>query len=199
MFQLFVQCRDILQQLQDWEHVAHARSWGRYLTGEKHRDAYWQTLCAGRVPEGVVHAHKDTRFKYYMIIRSLSAFVKLTIRWFPRSHKDTWYNRLFYYIMFQSAWRLLGLSPAKIQRIGFPPESRLSNHRRMIRTTKGYIALGPRFAKPGDWIGVFKGGKWPLVIRKEGDHWVIVGESYVHGIMNGEAWQDTKAKLMWFR
>ncbi|KAF2656757.1 HET-domain-containing protein [Lophiostoma macrostomum CBS 122681] len=199
MFQLFVQCRDILQQLRDWEYVAHARSTGRYLTGEKHRDAYWQTLCAGRLPEGVSHAHKDPRFKYYMVIRSLSAFVKLTIRWFPRSHKDTWYNRMFYYIMFQSAWRLLGLSPAKIQRIGFPPESRLSNHRRMVRTQKGYIALAPRFAKPGDWIGVFKGGKWPLIIRKDGDYWVLIGESYVHGIMNGEAWENTSAQLMWFR
>lgn len=198
MFELFVQCRDILEQLKDWETVARARSRSPYITGEKSHDAYWHTLCAGRVPNDLVSARKDPRFKYYIIIRSLRSFVRITIRWFPRTEKDTWYNRLFY-SMYQAAWRKLGLTPAKIQRIGFPPESRLSNHRRMVRTKKGYIALAPRFTKEGDYIGVFKGGKMPLVVRKGGEYWVLIGESYVHGIMKGEAWDEESCKLMWFK
>jgi hypothetical protein len=197
MFQLFVQCRDILEQLKNWEQVAQASFSGQYLTGERRRDAYWFTLCAGRVPPNLIYARKDPRYKYYLIIRSLRSFVKLTIRWFPRSEKNSWYNRLFY-SMFQTAWRTLGLTPTKIQRIGFPPQSRLSNYRRMIRTKKGYIGLAPRFAEQGDWVGVFKGGKLPLVIRKEGDYWILIGESYVHGIMKGEAWDEKRCKLMWF-
>lgn len=198
MFQLFAQCHDILSQLKDWEQIAGARSLGRYLNGEKRRDAFWYTICAGRVPKGITSARKDPRFKYYKIIRSLRVFVKLTIRLFPRSESDTWSNR-FFYSAYKAAWRAFGLTPAKIQRIGFPPESRLSNYRRIIRTKKGYIALAPRYAKKGDWIGVFKGGKMPLVVRQDGEQWVLIGESYVRGIMNGEAWDEGKCKLMWFK
>lgn len=198
MFELFVQCHDILEQLKNWEQVAAIRSRKLYLTGEKGLDAYWKTLCAGRMPKGVVTARQDPRFKYYRIIRSLRFFVRLTVRWFPRSEKNTWYNRLFY-SMFETGWRIFGLTPAKIQRLGFPPESWLSNHRRMIRTKKGYFALAPRFTKPGDWIGVFKGGKLPLIIRKDGEQYVLVGESYVHGIMKGEAWDESTCETMWFR
>ncbi|KAF2192390.1 HET-domain-containing protein [Zopfia rhizophila CBS 207.26] len=186
MFELFVQCRDVLEQLKDWEYVARARSWDRYITGEKNLDVYWQTLCAGYVHENQVSARKDPRFKYYVMIRSLRSFVRFTIRWFPRTEEDTSYNRLFY-SMFQAIWRIFGLTPAKIQRIGFPPQSRLSNYRRMVRTKKGYVALAPRFTRSGDWIGVFKGGKMPLIVRQEGEYWVLIGESYVHGIMKGEA------------
>lgn len=198
MFELFVQCHDILSQLKNWESVAQMRTFGRYRTGEKSRDAYWHTLCAGRVPENLQSAASDPRFKYYILIRSLRSVVRATVRWFPRSEKDTWYNRLFY-SMFQAAWRAFGLTPAKIQRIGFPPESHLSNYRRMVRTKTGYIALAPRFAQADDWIGVFRGGKLPLVVRKDGDHYVLIGESYVHGIMKGEAWEEAKCEWMWFK
>lgn len=198
MFQLFVQCHDVLEQLRDWEQVAQTRLGNVYLTGEKRRDAYWYTLCAGRVDPKLTSAIKDPRYKYYIIIRSLRSFVRRTIRWFPRREEDTWYNRLFY-SLFQAAWRLFGLTPAKIQRIGFPPESHLSNHRRLIRTKNGYIALAPGPTRPGDWIGVYKGGRMPLVVRKEGDFLLLIGESYVHGIMNGKAWDETRCKRMWFK
>ncbi|KAJ4293099.1 hypothetical protein N0V90_008381 [Kalmusia sp. IMI 367209] len=197
MFELFVQCHDILEQLKNWEKVARTGSRTRYPTGESSRLAYWKTLCAGRVPGNLTSVTKDPRFKYYLIIRSLRLFVRATIRCVPRNEKDTWYNRLFY-SMFQTAWRTFGLTPAKIQRIGFPPESRLSNYRRMVRTQKGYLALAPRSARVGDWIGVFKGGKMPLVVRKKGEHWILLGESYVHGIMKGEAWDEAKCERMWF-
>ncbi|KAF2264433.1 HET-domain-containing protein [Lojkania enalia] len=198
MFELFVQCHDILEQLKNWEQVARARSGEQYLTGERQLDAYWKTLCAGRVPNELSLARQDPRFKYYIMIRSLRAFVRFTIRWFPRSERDSWYNRMFYNL-FQTVWRVFGLTPAKIQRLGFPPESRLSNYRRIVRTRKGYLALAPRFTRSGDWIGVFKGGKLPLVVRKEDDYLELVGESYVHGIMKGEEWDENKCELMWFR
>lgn len=198
MFELWIQCRDVLEQLRNWEQVARARSKDSYITGEKQLDAYWKTLCAGRVPENLPSARHDPRFKYYMMICPLRSFVRVTTRCFPRSEEDTWYNR-FFYSLFRTAWRVFGLTPAKVQRIGFPPESQLSTYRRMIRTKEGYIALAPRCTKPGDWIGVFKGGKLPLVVRQDGDYFELIGESYVHGMMKGEAWNESKCKLMWFK
>ncbi|KAH7073217.1 heterokaryon incompatibility protein-domain-containing protein [Paraphoma chrysanthemicola] len=198
MFELFFQCHDILEQLKNWETIACARSREPYPTGERARDAYWHTLCAGRVPSNLPSARHDSRYKYYVLLRSLRRFVRFTIRWFPRSSQDTWYNR-FFYRLFQSAWRVLGLTPTKVQRIGFPPESRLPNYRRMVRTQKGYVALVPRLAKEGDWIAICQGGAMPLVVRRDGEHWVLVGESYVHGLMNGEAWDEEKCRDMWFK
>ncbi|KAF1948570.1 HET-domain-containing protein [Byssothecium circinans] len=198
MFELFVQCHDALEQLKNWEQVARVRTRGRYPTGEKIQDAYWHTLCAGRVPEGLKSATSDPRFKYYVMIRPLRHFVRIAIHLVPREETNTWYNRLFY-SMFQTVWITLGLTPAKGQRIGFPPESRLSNYRRMVRTKKGYLALAPRFTQPGDWIGVYKGGKLPLVVRKAGAHLVLIGEGYVHGLMKGEAWDETGCEQMWFK
>lgn len=198
MFELWVQCRDILEQLKNWEDVTNARSKDSYITGEKRRDAYWKTLCAGRVPEGLAYAWHDPRYKYYRLIRPLRSTVRVATRWFPRSDQDTWYNRFFYWL-FRKAWKTFRLTPAKVERIGFPPQTRLSTYRRMIRTKKGYMALAPRFAKPGDWIGVFKGGKLPLVVRRDGEYLELIGESYVHGMMEGEVWDESKCELMWFK
>jgi hypothetical protein len=35
----------------------------QYLTGEKQLDVYWQTLCAGQMPEGFSTAKKDFCYK----------------------------------------------------------------------------------------------------------------------------------------
>lgn len=198
MFELWVQCRDVLEQLKNWEDITNARSKDTYITGEKQRDAYWKTLCAGRVPDGLTSAWHDPRYKYYRLICPLRSAVRVATRWFPRSDKDTWYNRFFYWL-FRKAWKTFRLSPAKVERIGFPPQTRLSTYRRMIRTKKGYMALAPRFAKPGDLIGVFKGGKLPLVVRRDGEYLELIGESYVHGMMGGEAWDESQCELMWFK
>ena len=41
--------------------------------------------------------------------------------------------------------------------------------------------------KPGDIICVLFGGKMPFCLRPWGDCYLLVGECYVHGLMNGEA------------
>jgi hypothetical protein len=56
-------------------------------------------------------------------------------------------------------------------------------------TAKGYICLTPQSTRIGDSICVFEGGRTPYVIRKEGDEFKYIGEAYIHGLMNGEAFQ----------
>lgn len=56
---------------------------------------------------------------------------------------------------------------------------------------KGYIGLAPAIAVPGDKIAVLFGGKVPYIIRREESEerlstWTYIGDSYVHGIMDGE-------------
>jgi hypothetical protein len=40
--------------------------------------------------------------------------------------------------------------------------------RRLIKTQNGYIRLAPNAVAVGDGIGIFRGGKAPLVIREQG-------------------------------
>ena len=55
------------------------------------------------------------------------------------------------------------------------------------RTEKGYYVLGPKVTQPGDIVCVLFGGKLPFCLRPLGDRYLLVGECYVHGLMNGEA------------
>ncbi|KAI9691963.1 MAG: hypothetical protein M1820_009671 [Bogoriella megaspora] len=58
--------------------------------------------------------------------------------------------------------------------------------RRLVTTMKGYLGLVPGSTQQGDVIAVLMGCDTPLVLRKSGSAYEVVGECYVHGIMHGE-------------
>ncbi|KAH7370371.1 heterokaryon incompatibility protein-domain-containing protein [Rhexocercosporidium sp. MPI-PUGE-AT-0058] len=60
-------------------------------------------------------------------------------------------------------------------------------HRQLMISKKGYIGLGPVPAKKGDLICVLYGCSVPVLLRKVDEHYILVGECYVHGLMDGEA------------
>jgi hypothetical protein len=62
-----------------------------------------------------------------------------------------------------------------------------SSHRTFARTVNGYFVLGPKVMKVGDVVCVLFGGKMPFCLRPWGRHYLLVGECYVHGLMDGEA------------
>jgi Heterokaryon incompatibility protein (HET) len=53
-------------------------------------------------------------------------------------------------------------------------------------TKRGYVGLGPVFARPGDKVVVFTGAAIPFVIRPVKGGYCLLGESYCDGIMDGE-------------
>ncbi|KAM7219520.1 Heterokaryon incompatibility protein (HET) domain containing protein [Rhypophila decipiens] len=64
-------------------------------------------------------------------------------------------------------------------------------HRALFVTRGGYIGLGPWNVRAGDRVVVLKGGKTPFLLRAMlfagvNSH-ILVGETYVYGIMGGEA------------
>ncbi|KAK3307765.1 heterokaryon incompatibility protein-domain-containing protein [Chaetomium strumarium] len=61
-----------------------------------------------------------------------------------------------------------------------------SRNRRFARTSGGYFVLGPKVMEPGDVVCVLYGGNMPFCLRPWGDKYLLVGECYVHGVMNGE-------------
>jgi len=61
-----------------------------------------------------------------------------------------------------------------------------SKNRTFARTKKGYYVLEPKVMKEGDIVCVLYGGKIPFALRPLGRYFLLVGEYYVHGLMNGE-------------
>jgi hypothetical protein len=66
--------------------------------------------------------------------------------------------------------------------------------RSFIITSKGYLGIAPIKTKAGDLVCVLDRGIVPFVLRDAVDsegrslgHYNFVGESYIHGIMDGEA------------
>jgi hypothetical protein len=59
--------------------------------------------------------------------------------------------------------------------------------RRFFITRNGYIGLAPSAAQEEDFVCVLLRCSVPVVLRREMDHYIFVGECYMHGIMDGEA------------
>jgi len=64
-----------------------------------------------------------------------------------------------------------------------------TNNRRLFATAQGYIGLGPCAMQEYDILCVLFGCLVPFVLRPSGERYRLVGECYVHGIMQGEAIQ----------
>jgi hypothetical protein len=63
------------------------------------------------------------------------------------------------------------------------------DRRRFVITERGYLGLAPDQARKGDVVAVLYGGELPMILRPldQIGEFQLVGESYVHGIMGGEA------------
>jgi hypothetical protein len=68
-------------------------------------------------------------------------------------------------------------------------------NRRLIKTQQGYLGISSMEAKPGDRVCILFGSQVPVVLRADGENWKVIGEAYVHGIMDSEALRgDPKAR-----
>lgn len=76
----------------------------------------------------------------------------------------------------------------------------VSRYRRFaVTSSDGYYVIGPEALRDADTIVILRGGRTPFVIREVEDGlWKLLGECYVHGIMNGEAYDHTEKEEEWF-
>jgi hypothetical protein len=80
---------------------------------------------------------------------------------------------------------LSNTSPLELFRL----KARIERHnitRRLFSTSSGFIGNGPEVLQVGDRVCILFGGDVPYILRPERDHFLLVGESYVSGIMGGE-------------
>ena len=70
--------------------------------------------------------------------------------------------------------------------------------RRMAKTQMGLFGLVPAESLPGDKVVLIAGSSYPFILRPSGgSRYKLVGDSYIHGIMDGTAWDETQTTTMW--
>jgi hypothetical protein len=66
--------------------------------------------------------------------------------------------------------------------------------RRFFITADRHMGMGPFAMQENDIVATLFGGSVPYILRPKDDHYVLVGECYVHGIMGGEVIRDLQQK-----
>ena len=159
-------------QMRHWEVMA--RKLKSYPTGESPQEVYWRTIIADadmdveNVPGGYNRIFYAWRRYWGTVVDE--KFVDMI-------HDDGTGDRV-YSATYNNARNLA------------------CNYRRFIVTKKGYIGLAPFSSRPGDHICILLGGRTPYVIRSSRKRqFRFIGESYVHGFMNGEAMEGPEEAL----
>ncbi len=88
--------------------------------------------------------------------------------------------------------RSLGKIDASQLRTALMQKDRLGERRRTVTTKRGYVGMVIETVEVGDAIAVLLGCSMLIVLRKAESNggqtkWRVVGECYIHGIMDGEA------------
>lgn len=73
-----------------------------------------------------------------------------------------------------------------------------SNARQPFVTESGFVGLGPLGMEKDDLVGLVCGCEVPFVIRRLEAGWQILGEAYVHGLMDGEAFEEGDVEMIEF-
>jgi len=145
------------------------------------RDAYWQTIITGCPPEEVDQIRDE--FACYQKATRLERALG-----FLNLSKSPWLCMAM--IMLWGFFR-----PTTAPGAAYAQRLQYVGNRNLMRTCGGYLGLGPKSASIGDQIVLLKGGRVPYVLRNAGSNkFEVVGECYVHGVMQGEAFDADKFK-----
>lgn len=164
----------------------HQPMGSKYLTGETIMEAYWRTLCIDttrNLNRETASLEKTTRYE-----RCSGRYVQecrkqwMDHKGLPLYRNEPTYNEQLSFVAVDFA-----IASATLER-------------RLFFTKSGYMGLGPSCIREGDTIYVLFGGHTPFIVRSAGQKTVpfeepqscheLVGDCYVHGIMDGEAMED---------
>ncbi|KAF7541914.1 hypothetical protein G7054_g193 [Neopestalotiopsis clavispora] len=160
-------------------------SWARFCLAEPikntHEDpmsVFWQTLCAGTYGKGGLEKTSSVFHSWFERLRPVREFMESH----PVIHKHV--PEVAFAKLLGATWDSYG---------EFWPYMACVHHRRMGRTSSGWLCLLPEGAQLGDIIILVCGGRTPLVIRPSNDgYYTLVGEAYIHGAMDGEAFDKAR-------
>ena len=170
----------------EWENFAKVGNNTRNSqTGESNKTSYMLTVIAGCIPSDLSTIEAEFE-EWLSSLRPIRQMVQLGVAKYDRlftplaiaGHmKETWQKYQAFNVLLEHA--IL---------------------RRLAWTKAGYLALVPSDAVVGDALGLFKGSRWPVVMRAQDDaSWKLVGLSHVHGIMLGNKFKEGLCEQVWLR
>ncbi|KAK4228914.1 heterokaryon incompatibility protein-domain-containing protein [Podospora fimiseda] len=137
------------------------------------------TLCAGTLAPGGLQATEDAFMDWRETLSPIKKLMALKVDKRPDLFKS-----LGFMGHIKSTWREMG---------DFWPYLSIVINRRLGATERGYLCLLPKHTEVGDQVAILKGGRVPVVLRPRDDGgFRFIGETYVHGIMDGEAFVEEK-------
>jgi hypothetical protein len=176
---MYSRVRDRFKIYEAWERMARAKA--LYPTGEDPTFAYKCTLQAGPdKPPHVTMQEFQTWYEnlgtYYEVLDKITAYDIDSLKRFSNRHE---------------AIEMIA-GGQEFSKLPKPPQFDCSYGRKLVRTAKDYLGLAPIRAEVGDSVVLAKGAGTPLIARKTGTEWIMIGPAYVHGIMHGETWDETR-------
>ena len=168
-----------------------------YPNGDSPTTALWRTLIANRTHNGVeATSEYENWWTCFRKICGLGDSFHLRYNLDIKEAESTArYNHTMrgsdYYVSLDDAGIQLGYQYVKAF-------GSVAQFRSLCITKKGYLGLVPEETRIGDRVAVFMGGHVPFVLRRadqdtevrnETEYYKLIGESYVHGIMKGEAFE----------
>ena len=201
----FYHTRDVLLA---WEEIADARS-ARFYAPQNHQKNT-QPTSNEPILTAFYRTISTSEYDSSAAIRSELGLWNSVNRQFPilrKLHLDT--------IVLVPCWVALLLWYGATNRplLKFELQKRNTLYRRFIRTERGYIGLAGNGVQVGDRVVLCRGSRVPLVFRlveaeaeaeqaggsrgAEGtDRYRLVGDAYVHGIMQGEGFDEGSCERM---
>jgi hypothetical protein len=148
-----------------------------YVTGETRDEAFWRTLIAN-TSSNPQHLPVPSSYReYYNSWRTVFSFLRD-----PEGPQE-----------FPSQIQLEQASQFN------STCTNATGRRRFFMTQNGYVGLTSPGTQAGDVVCIFFGGVAPFIIREnaatrdEPGTWILVGEAYVHGLMQGEGMDKAEA------
>jgi hypothetical protein len=188
---LLSQCAQALKLWEtaiEWHQIALSGP-SAYPTGEDNDAVFWKTLQA----TVYMHGDEDAQARHDEFFRDVEARRHRCLELLGlENYDDPWIaakaiidlmNEMASGSQIEAVWKQFLCADVVLERAVM---------RRLGRTTKGYLALLPFDTDVTDVIMLLQGGKTPYVVRRKEGCWEFVGDCYVHGIMDGDAWDESK-------
>jgi hypothetical protein len=160
-------------------------------------DCFLQSHKVHRIYGSDTYSHRGLRNSAFELtqdayLRTVCANLDISNSFYPGG--QGWYYKLSFISSSYSVTRGGDVRRKNVTTILSPASwalmQRMRIKRYLIATKRGYLGIAPSWVRAGDKICVMSGGSVPLVLREragtEGAH-ELIGECYVHGIMNGGA------------
>ncbi|KAJ4261591.1 hypothetical protein NW762_007022 [Fusarium torreyae] len=175
-----------------WHNAFHFRR------NNPHRlpiEALWRDICRRNAPFNLRQRYRNGESAFFALVQTLTNGCIGADRSRPYESvpKEEWLaNGAAYLVRALDKPGAVGPEIQELARTGdgfkWSHEATLvTRYRGFAITHGGWFVVGPDIMQIGDLVVVLYGGRTPFLLRrKEGGTWILIGECYVHGMMNGE-------------